>query len=357
VVPAAIAAAETVGATGERLVLGIVAGYEMMERLGFALGHEHNNRGYHTTGVAGPIAACVAAAVVAGADESVVARGIGIACSSASGIKAFTDGSGGMVKRLHAGHAAEQGVLAWQLASRGFTGPLQAIDGRYGLLEVIGGTGAHPAALDARLGETWAVDHVWVKTFPCCGLIHTTAQAVSEIRDAEKLDAAEVESVRLGLGQRAVDQNGATDPQDPMAAQYSIPYCAAVALTGDVRDPRSFLGAALEDPAPRAMIQRITLYVDDEVERHFPGRFGVKAELRTRDGRRFGKTLWYARGTPFDACSEEDILAKFRRLAGAVAAPGAVSAVERAIVAIAEAKDVTGLSAALRAATLADARS
>jgi 2-methylcitrate dehydratase PrpD len=142
-----------------------------------------------------------------------------------------------------------------------------------------------------------------------------------------------------------------------MAAQYSIPYCAAVALTGDVRDPRSFLGAALEDPAPRAMIQCITLYVDDEVEQHFPGRFGVKAELRTRDGRRFGKTLWYARGTPFDACSEEDILAKFRRLAGAVAAPGAVSAVERAIVAIAEAKDVTGLSAALRAATLADARS
>ena len=61
VVPAALAVAEATGASGERLLLGIIAGYEMMARLGFALGAEHNTRGYHTTSVAGPIAATVAA--------------------------------------------------------------------------------------------------------------------------------------------------------------------------------------------------------------------------------------------------------------------------------------------------------
>ena len=130
VVSSALAAAEEHGASGARLLLGVIAGYEMMARLGLALGAEHNNRGFHTTGVAGPIASALAAAVVMKLPRPQVLAAVGIACSTASGIKAFTQGTGGMVKRMHAGHAAEAGVVACELAKRGFTGPTEGIDGR-----------------------------------------------------------------------------------------------------------------------------------------------------------------------------------------------------------------------------------
>ena len=156
VIPAALAVAEQSGASGERLLLGIVAGYEVIARLGWALGAEHNTRGYHTTGVAGPIAATVAAGIVLGLSMEIILSAIGIACSSAGGIKAFTQGTGGMVKRMHAGRAAETGVLACELAQRGFTGPMAGVDGRFGLLEVIGGADSCVEALTNNLGHEYA---------------------------------------------------------------------------------------------------------------------------------------------------------------------------------------------------------
>src|SRR5690606_26556768 len=123
IVPAALAAAQTHGASGARFLLALVAGYETMWRVARALNTAHNHRGFHTTAVAGPIASTVAAGVVMGFDAQRLRCAIGIAASSAGGLKAFTQGSGGMIKRMHPGRAAEAGVLACELASRGFTGP------------------------------------------------------------------------------------------------------------------------------------------------------------------------------------------------------------------------------------------
>ena len=300
VIPAALALAEHRGASVDRLLLGIVAGYEMMARLGAALGPRCNNAGIHTTGVAGAIAAAVASAVVAEASAEVMANAIGIACSSASGIKAFTQGSGGMVKRYHGGHAAECGVTSFQLAERGFTGPLHGIDGRYGLLEVIGGETSDAALLSRGLGADWAIGRVWIKVYSCCGLIHTSVQAAETIRAAQKLEPAAIKAVRIGLGARAVEQNGEIAPGDTMTAQYSIPFCVAACLTGDIRDPRTFDAQGLRDPAVAGMIPRIALYTDPEMEAVFPGKFAARVEIETIDGRRFTETLMDAHGTPGD---------------------------------------------------------
>jgi len=236
VVSAALAVAEQSGASGKRLLSGLTAGYEMMGRVGRALGVEHNNRGYHTTGVAGPVAAAVAAGIVMGFDVPQLLSAIGIACSSSSGIKAFTQGTGGMVKRMHAGRAAEAGVLACELTRRGFTGPLQAIDGRFGLLDVISGTDAHPEYLDQDLGASLAITRVWVKAYPCCGFIHSTSHALESLKREHNITPGQVKQIRVYTNEHAVEHNGAPDPREPMAAQYSIPFCAGVALAADPRD-------------------------------------------------------------------------------------------------------------------------
>ena len=138
IVSAARAAAEGVEAAGSRLLLGIIAGYETLDHVGLAMGVEPSRRGWHKTAVAGPVGAAVAAAVVMNLSADQMFTAVGLACATASGTKAFATGEdGGMEKRMHAGRAAEAGVRMAQLAARGFTAPPTAVDGRFGLLEVI----------------------------------------------------------------------------------------------------------------------------------------------------------------------------------------------------------------------------
>ncbi len=319
VVPAALAVAEETGATGERLLLAIIAGYEMMSRLGWALGAEHNTRGFHTTGVAGPIAATVAAGVVMNLPLDTVLSAIGIACSSAGGIKAFTQGSGGMVKRMHAGRAAEAGVLACELAQRGFTGPLAGIDGRFGLLEVIGGSDTAVEALTADLGKDYAIANVWVKAYPCCGLIHCVSHALEAIKLESAMTPADVKRIVVHTSKRAVEHNGDPNPQETMAAQYSIPYCAGAAVVKNPRDPAAFDGASLADPEIRRVSALTQLRIDEKMDALYPAHFAARVEVQLNNQRQFERTVIDPHGTAADACDAAEIEAKFRLLAKSVA--------------------------------------
>jgi len=221
VVPAALAAAESTQADGHALLRAIVAGYEVMARVGAALGHDHNNRGFHTTGIAGPVAAAVAAGMVMDLPLDALHSAVGTACSSASGLKAFTQGTGGMVKRMHAGRAAESGVLACELARRGFAGPQAGVDGRFGLLEVIGGAHVYPERLDEALGKDFAVNRVWIKAYACCGLIHSTMHALEHLKAAHAI----VPGMIANKWGRIVNLTGTSEPYNINA---SNPAKAAV---------------------------------------------------------------------------------------------------------------------------------
>ena len=353
VIPAALAAAEQYGASGPRLIAAVVAGYEMTDRLSLALGAEHNNRGFHTTGVAGPIAATVAAGIVMGFDASRLHTAIGIACSSASGIKAFTQGTGGMVKRMHAGRAAEAGVLACELAQRGFTGPIQAIDGRFGLLDVIGGSDRNSQHLDRDLGTSCAITRVWVKAYPCCGLLHSTSHALEALKDEHQLKPEQITQVRVHTGRRAVEQNGDPAPRETMAAQYSIPYCVGVSLAKDGRDPAAYAEENLWDPQVRAVAARTVLSVDAHIDQLFPAHFGTRVEIDLNDGRTLQKTVIDAHGTPPDPCTAAEIENKFRMLAGAVKTPDALERIIEAVHNLHEAASIEKLSHVLRTGNLA----
>lgn len=314
VIPAALAVAEDKGATGERLLLGIVAGYEVMARLGLALGAEHNTRGYHTTGVAGPIAASVAAGVLLDLPVETILSAVGVACSSAGGIKAFTQGTGGMVKRMHAGRAAETGVLACELAQRGFTGPLAGVDGHFGLLEVIGGGDTDAEALTRDLGREYAISKVWVKAYPCCGLIHSVSNAIESIRQETALTPADVTQIVVHTSRRAVEHNGDPDPRETMAAQYSIPYCAGAAMVKNPRDPAAFDEQGLRDPQVRRMAALTQLRIDEKMDALYPAHFAARVEVVLNGEKRIERTVIDPHGTAADACDAQEIEAKFRLL-------------------------------------------
>lgn len=326
ILPAALAAAEAADASGDRLLRGIVAGYEATARLSAALGLAPSHRGFHKTAVVGPVAAAIAAGVVNGLSAAQSSAAVGLACSSASGIKSFATGGGGMVKRMHAGRAAEAGVRMSQLARRGFTGPETAIDGRYGLLEAFGGESARSQCLTDGLGEEWALNDVWVKVYPICGWIQGVVQLLLAMRGAKPLTENRIKKVRVGTSKFAVTNNGNSSPSDTMQAQYSIPYCAALALTGNPSDPASFALEAINDPGWRPIAERVELYVDPQSEAVYPAHFGCHVTLHLDTGEVREDSLLDAHGTAADPCSQNERIAKFRRLASAVLSTRAVSA-------------------------------
>ena len=345
VIPAALATAEQCGASGEQLLLGLIAGYEAMTRTGRGIGEAA--WGFHITGVAGPVGAAVASGITQGLNYEQMMRAIGIACSSASGIKSFTQGSGGMVKRMHAGRASESGVLACALARRGFTAPVGALDGKFGLLDVFGGDKSRPHELDENLGKNFAVANVWTKVYPCCGVLHTTAQALHALKVQHNIEQIAIASVRIGTNKRAVALNGDREPAETMAAQYSMPFTAAVALLRDPKNPRFYEGDALQDKAVRDLARSVEIYADAEMDALYP-RYGTRAEVRLKDGRTLDTKLLDAHGTPEDPCSEEEGKEKFRCLAEVTNSKASINEVVRVVGRLETLANVKALSEALR---------
>jgi 2-methylcitrate dehydratase PrpD len=350
VVSAALAAAEASNASGERLLTGIVAGYEMLNRVGLALGVTPAQRGYHKTAVAGPLGAAVAAACAMRLSAEQVFTAIGLACATASGTKAFATGAGGgMEKRMHAGRAAEAGVRMAQLASRGFTAPPTALDGRFGLLEVIAGEHASPALLAAELGERYAIEHVYVKIYPCCAWIQAAVQQLVDMRGPRPLTLDEIGNVRIGVSAYAKAQNGAVAPVDTMGAQFSIPYCVALALMGEPSDPTMYAPPFIDDQDRRALAARVEIFVDPEMEAAYPRHYGARVALTLASGERKTSAVLDPHGMPADPCTPDELLSKFHRLAARTKDQATVANIAKTIGAVHESARIEPLTALLRA--------
>src|SRR6185369_13073637 len=315
VVPAVLAVAEEENIGGTDVLKAIVAGYEVMGRLGRALGPQASGRGWHLTCVAGPSASAVAVGVLLGFNAEQFANAVGIACASAGGNKAFSV-SGGMVKRLHAGLASRAGVLAARLVQSGFTGPSGALDGQFGLLDVIAGAHKRPEMLNTALGEKFEVVNTTIKIYPCCAVLQSTLEAVMKLRSAHGITKDKVKALRVGSSERAVTQNNERAPADVMAAQYSLPFCASLAMNDDPIDPRLYTKEALTDPRITSFMDKIAMHVDETMHAAYPRSMGARVSLELTDGRVVEEAIVDAHGTALAPCTDLELEQKFRRLAG-----------------------------------------
>jgi len=349
IVPAVVATAESIDAPGSRLLLGIIAGYEAINRVGLAIGVEPSRRGHHQTALAGPVGAAVAAGVVLNLNPEQLITAVGLACSTASGTKSFAAGTGGgMMKRMHAGRAAEAGVRMAQLAARGFTAPPTALDGHFGLLEVFSGKSARPEQLSLDLGKHWALERVYVKVYSCCAWIQAMVQQLVALRGPQPLKPQEVKRLRVGVCSYSARNNGSVAPPDTMGAQYSLPYCAALAATANPSDPAMFAPDAINEPSRRELARRVELVVDPEMEAAYPKHYGARVELELANGERRTSAVLDPHGMPADPCTETERLDKFTRLASHVKPAAAVAEIIRKARGADHLKSVQELTALLR---------
>ena len=284
VLPPALAIAQQIAnVSGKRLIAAFVAGNEVMIRIGRATGHTNEARGFHAPGNTGPFGAAVACAYLLGLDAAKMANAIGIAGSLAGGLLEFAKGDGGMVKRLHLGRASEAGVLAASLAHAGFTGPRTVLEGQFGFLRVFC-TEFDEAELTRGLGRDFVTTSTVLKRYPVHATAHAAVRAVRDLQAEHGLAGGDVEAITVTGNTRMVERHVIAEPADLMLAQYSIPFCVALALYREARDPESYDESALADPQIRALTRRVRI-VPEAGGSH--GAMGSTVTITLSDGRRF----------------------------------------------------------------------
>ena len=320
VIPAALAVAEEQGSSATDFLAAVVAGYEVTMRVGAALNPASAyERGFHPTGVAGAFGAAAAAARVLGLDTAGLCRAIGIAGTMAAGSMEYLS-EGSWTKRLNAGWAAHSGVVAAQLAARGFTGPSSAIEGRLGALHAYSDA-ARPGRLLAGLGEGFEIMRVGVKPYPCCRYNHGLIDCAIALRQEHGVRPENVKTMRLGvlgggwlLVAEPIDQK--RNPLSVVDAQFSAPYAVAVALARGRARLAEYSEAALADAEVRSLMSRTDCYQDPSLDARYPELWPAAIEIETTDGRGLSERVEYALGEPENPVSREGLVAKFVDLTG-----------------------------------------
>jgi 2-methylcitrate dehydratase PrpD len=348
IIPASFATAEAVGCDGARLLSAIVAGYELMGRLGLAMGKNRSDRGLHYTGQLGAVGAALSCGLIRRFDVTGLRNVVGIAASMGGGIKAFTQGTGGMVKRLHAGRAAEAGVVAAELASNGFTGPQDALDGDFGLIPALGGDDADSRRLTSGLGDNFLIERNWTKMYPCCAVLHAGCQAIEDLRRENSVSALDISTLEVAGSSRMVSQNCGRTITDMMSAQYSMPFTAAAAMLGDASDPDSYDPNRANDSEFGRLMNLVTLAVDQQVDAAYPDAFGAHVTMTLNDGRQLKRLILYPKGTANALVTSADVETKFRSLAAPAINPDSIDRVVAAVRGIKSSGTMGALTDALR---------
>ncbi len=287
VIPAALALAEAHDAPGALLETAIAAGYEVMIRTGLALDPSVARlRGWHLTGVCGPLGAAAAGAVLLGLDGERCAWALGLAGTQGAGLFAF-NADGTMSKRLHPGFAARAGVTAVQLAARGVSGPTQLYEAADGGFLAAFSDVTHADALTAGLGWAWRLDDTAFKPYSCCGSLHAYIDAALQLRrELGGPPAAEL-AVTAGLAKVVEVQCGYDyTPGTELNAQMSARYCIAAALADGQVLPPQFTPEKLADPDLLRRARAMRLVHDAALDEVYPANFCGWVEIEAAGGPR-----------------------------------------------------------------------
>ncbi len=311
-IAAALAAAQDRSASGLEFLRGVVLGYEVSTRIGVVLGRPHYQF-WHSTGTVGSFGAAAAVGGVLQLQGPALAHALATAATFAAGLQqAFRMDS--MSKPLHAGRAAEAGLLAAQCAARGLTGSLDVLDGETGLGRAMS-NGPDWAGVGATLGQDFHITRLTFKNHIGCGHTFAAIDGALELRQRHQLRAEDIRTVRVGTYRPALDIACYARPTTANEARFSLPYVVATALThGSVR-LAAYEPQRLNDPTTRALMERMTVEVDPALDAAFPGQRSARIEIETVDGQCLAHFQPNRKGDPELALTDTELEGKFLELA------------------------------------------
>jgi 2-methylcitrate dehydratase PrpD len=337
---AALAVGAETGASGPEFLAALAAGYETMIRIGLAIQPTHFHRGFQSTSTCGSFGAAAAAARLLFRSDKAAPRRMaevfGLVASFAGGLTQFYY-SGSTVKRIHAARAADSGVTAALLASEGFSGPADILEGTNGFARAYA-DGANFALLTGGLGTSYRLLEVTVKGHACSARLQAAVEGVLELGRRREFSLEDVEEIRVGVPSIIVGRLTVPRPVDLQAAQMSLPFSVALALS-KARDaqPRFTLEIAdyengLSDPVVQAVEDRVRWEIDPEVESATTTEsVPAKVVIRVSSGAEHSIYVPAPQGSPSRPLTHEAHVQRFHReLAKRLPEPSRISLAEMA---------------------------
>lgn len=314
-IAAALAMAESRGASGLAFLQAIIAGYEISTRIGVALGRPHY-RFWHNTGTVGTFGAATAAGLLAGLTSSQLAHALAIAATMAAGLQQAFRGDT-QTKPLHAGHAADAGMVAVAQAAGGVKGALDMLEAPAGLGAAMSENVDWAAAL-ADLHSQKNITRMTVKNHGCCGHIFPALDGALALQASHGFDAKDVATIEVGGYSATVDVTGNYIADSPPAAKFCLPFIVASGLVhGSIRLD-AYEPARLTDPVVRSLMQRVTFHLDPEIDTLFPRQRAANVKITLTDGRQLTHFQPHRVGDPDLPLDDRQLEAKFTELASTI---------------------------------------
>jgi 2-methylcitrate dehydratase PrpD len=307
VIATTLATAEVTDATFDAITAAVTIGYEVAGRLAAVAGRGFHARGFHATGVVGPIAAASAAGRILGLDDATMADALGLAASMSSGLLAFL-ADGGWSKWMHTGWSAHGGIIAAELARNGFRGPHHALNHPYGLYGAfLGNPAVDLTGITADLGRNWLGAAASAKSFPCAHVIQPYIQEILALRAKGEIKTDDVDSINCvmapwALPIVAIPREAKIAPRNDLEAIASLPFMVAAALCDGRLDLATLRQETYDRTEILALATRIECTGDNTLGAGFDGQINIK----TRGGQQVSRKVMLSDS------SDEQIVEKFR---------------------------------------------
>jgi len=322
-VPAALAVAETVGASGAQVLAAHALGLEVAGKLGRAMGHGHYLRGWHSTATIGAFSCTAAAARLWKLDVQQLRAAWGLTASQMSGL---VRNFGTMTKPFHAGHAARIGVLSAWMAKHGFTADMSIFDGKNNVLDTYAGEDGVPfAEVVERLGSPWEMIEpgIYVKRWPCCYCNHRPIGGLLALIEKHGIKPQEVNAIEIGFPPGSDTALVSQNPTTGLEGKFSIEYVAAATVLDGKLTLETFTDAMVQRPAVRALMAKSRRYrIEDQGV--FSGVVGYNDIAIDTTRGRFEMRVDKVPGSPAAPMTPQDRIEKFLDCASRVLGePGA----------------------------------
>jgi 2-methylcitrate dehydratase PrpD len=309
VVSALLALAEYRPMSGRDFLTSMVAGVEAECRIGNAVYPAHYDRGWHITGTAGVFGAAAACGRSLGLSEQQMVWAFGLAATQPVGLREMF---GSMTKSFHPGRAAQNGLTAALLASRGFTSTDTGLEGRSGWANVLS-TARDYAEITGHLGKSYEIALNTYKPFACGVVIHPAIDACIQLRNEHRLTAEAIERIDLRVHPLVLELTGKKTPATGLESKFSVYFAAALAIVSGGAGVRDFSDANATNPTIVALRDRVTATVDPAITEE-----QVRATIVLKDGRRLETFIEHVVGSLERPMSDADLEAKFLGLADGV---------------------------------------
>lgn len=306
------------GISGRDFLTSTVAGYEIGPRVGKCMGPQHIGQGWHSGATVGVFSAVSGAAAALRLSSEQAVHALGIAGTQSSGLMAAQYGA--MVKRMHAGRAAQSGLYGALLAEAGFTGIVDVFESPYGGFCSTFSRSNDRFNLDElswELGRAWETMRISLKFYSCVGSNHTTLDAIRIMQNKTPFGADDIASIVVHGSQVTVEHVGwPYTPQGLTSAQLNLPFCVAtLLLEGDVFVDQ-FTDAAVDDKRRIELSKKVSVVHDQSITaRGSSYRHMVRVEVHLKNGEKLEQSVEAPRGSESSFASEADIVSKFKKLA------------------------------------------